>query len=240
MIDSDDYYKSKTLTANDKDFLFEYLLKKDGVIEKIRDIKTNLSKYFSRLLWDYVIDDELKIISVKAKRLIITQDVVCLSGESLGIANKDNLFPNDIVTVPDYDPIKNIKIHTLLALDIDNYVPKISDSRYLSKYILSNLNKIPKDRLDMFKEMYLDYLKLIYYKDNFLIEYFPNKAYNINKRYYTGVIHFLDNKTTWGQVKKINNDWYNYLIKLNYKNQDIDKQLTKEEELAELKQELGF
>ena len=239
MIDSD-YYKSKTLTVYNKDFLFEYLLKKDGVIEKIRDTKINISKYFSRLLWDYIIDDELKIISIKAKRLIITQDIICLCGENLGIANKDNLFPNDIVTVPDYDPIKNIRIHTSLALDIDSYVPKINDSRYISKDILSILNKIPKDRLDLFREMYLDYLKLIYYKDNFLIEYFPNKAYNINKRYYTGIIHFLDNKTTWGQVKKINNDWYNYLIELNHENQDTNKQLMREEELAELKRELGF
>ena len=235
-------YISRTLTVFDKDSLFDFLLKKDGVVERIREIKTNLNKYFSRLLWDYFIDDELKIVSIKAKRLVISQDVICINGETLQMADKGNLFPNSIITIPDYNPKKNIKVHTALALEIDKYVPKIGIGSSSKSIKLIDLNKIPKDKLDLFKEMYLDYLKLQYYKDNFLIEYFPNKAHYINNRYYCGAIHFLGNKTTWGQVKKINKDWYDYLIELNKSNSDTDfnKKLSKEEELAELKRELGF
>lgn len=234
-------YERRTLTVRDKDVLYSELLKREEFGDRINNLMISLGEYLSDLLRDYIIDKEIMDFYRKAGRIMFDTDSIIVTGESLGLTNSSNDFPNDIVTIPDYNSKTRVQINSVIRFYLTKSIPKVINQ----SLTYENICKIPKDKLDVFRENFLDILKLKYEKENFLIDYFPGKAqYLNNKSYYYHTIHFLHNKTTWSQVKKINEDWYKMLIEndkaVRVGEKVEKKELTPEEELKELKLELNI
>lgn len=240
-------YEKRTLTVADKDALFSELFKREKFLDRIDKLMVSLGDYLSDLLKEYVIDKDIVDLFNRAGRIMMDTDTVVVTGYSLGLTDKLNDFPSNIVTLPDYsnNPESRVQVDAIIKFYLTKKIPNV----FKNSLTPEDVNKIPKDRLDVFKENFLDILKLKYEKENYLIDYFPDKAQLLNRTgrsYYFGTIHFLHNKTTWSQVKKINEDWFNLLVELrgsdvrSEEKSDKDNKLTPEEELRELKLELNI
>lgn len=246
----------RTLTVSDKDTLFAVLRGRSGLLEKRNVILSNLSQLVVELIRDHVLPKDISINYDKIKRITKSLRRVSITGSSLGLSEKNNeTFPNDIAGMPDYSENKRKKISTKLQISLNNKeLPLIPEECLESKknkeyfnniydsYILDGafFKNVPTIKLDTLKRTFMDYLIVNYEIVNFLIDYYPEKLNRISswKTY-----HFLNKKKTWGQVKKINEEWFNILIEKQLNDEekkDLEKDLTLDEEIKELKLLLGY
>lgn len=241
-MEKSNYYNSRRLTTENKEFLFASLLKKEGLIEKDESIMNSLSNYLSEVLLKELIPNDL-IVDVNNSRemLIYKQGEILFKGSMFDLSDEKDFFPNDIVSVRDYNKNTNIKVTCSIFIPLSSNIPKLN-MIFNIKEDREIIKLIPEKCLITIKNLYLELIKNKYYISNFLIDYFPNKANLINRyQYYnygTTSIKFLDDKTTWGQVKKINKDWYNLLIERYLPNENLT--ITPEDELKSLKMKLNL
>lgn len=246
----------RTLTVGDKDLLFTVLRERSGLLERRNEIISNLSQLVVELIKNYVLPKDISTNYNKIKRITKSTKRVFILGSSLGLSDENSeVFPNNIVGMPDYSENKRNRISTELQISLNNEELPLIPKEYLeskkNKESLNNIyynytldgiffKNVPKIKLDILKRTFMDYLVVKYEIENFLIDYYPEK---LNK--YSGwrTYHFLNNKKTWGQVKKINEEWFNILIEKQLSEEekkDLEKDLTLDEEIKELKLLLGY
>lgn len=240
--------EKNNLFVADKDWLFNELLKKSGLVDKKIEAEKKVYDFVEQLIFDYLLPEDLKSNYKKAKRIIDNNNEILICGYELGMSTKDNdRFPNSIIGIDDYDPKVNDTVQVSRAFYSKN-LPKLpreiltkedkletdkSKGYFVFKLRKEYLDKIPPIKLDILKRLYMEFLTANYNIANFLIDIYPERRGGVKYQYKT--YHFLHNKTTWGQVRTMNEEWFMMLVENRLSDEDKKKVITPIDEIEELK-----
>lgn len=202
--------KSKRLTVNDKQVIYNLLLDNSGLKEKRLDIETSIRDYLEKLLVENVIDPEFFKLFQESKRIANKQNLFTIRGKDLNLTDEStNYFPNNVIKIVDYDEKLHSKFQMILTVNTNIDFPP--EFRYLDDWV----SKIPENKLDILKDLFIEYCNVTFQYVNFLSEY---KSRGWNRQ-------FLPDIVTWGSLYNKHYDWFKVL----YDYSDIRELLTKKD-----------
>lgn len=226
----------KNFNNSDRQYLYSKLLKESKLGDKVQSIEDNINEYFCSLVKDYILTPEIRSIYKSAIRIAQTRGGITIHGSELGLCDNKNYFPNKNYNIPDFDPKKNYTVNFCHSFDIEEFpdlmiyckYDKLREGTSIDWYIN---NLVPENKLSILKDLFIELMRANYDYSNFLSDYIK-KGYR-----YFKTDCFLATCRTWGNVKKINKDWFDILangITVEEKIQE-DKEKSAEELLQDLK-----
>lgn len=226
----------KNFNNSDRSYLYSKLLIESKLGDKVHSIEENINEYFCNLVKDYILAPEIRNIYKNAIRIARTREGITIHGSELGLCDNKNYFPDKKYNIPDFDPNKNYIVNFCHSFDVEEFpdlmiyckYDKLNEGTSIDWYIN---NLVPENKLSILKDLFIELMRAKYDYSNFLSDYIK-KGYRYSK-----VDCFLATCRTWGNVKKINKDWFDILtngITVEEKIQE-DKEKSAEELLQDLK-----
>lgn len=227
----------KNFNNSDRQYLYKKLLRESKLGDKVQSIENNINEYFCSLVKDYILTPEIRSIYKSAIRIAKTRGGITIYGSELGLCDNSNkYFPNKNYNIPDFDPNKNYTVNFCYSFNTEEFpdlmiyckYDKLREGTSIDWYIN---NLVPENKLSILKDLFIELMRANYDYSNFLSDYIK-KGYR-----YFKTDCFLATCRTWGNVKKINKDWFDILangITVEEKIQE-DKEKSAEELLQDLK-----
>lgn len=197
----DERIKGLSLKVHEKNCLYKNLLAQSGLPEKTEKAKGVLEKLCADIYNNYIVDKKLAEFFPKVTRICKSDFQVRINGEGLGIGNQCGGFPNSISKYPgtlkegvEYRTVAD-RINVCISKTAPGYENiTIAEGNKVSK-------KIPPEMMEALRNALLDWCIANFEETNFLIEH---------RRYGA----FIDNITTWGQLWRVKEEWYDILVDL--------------------------